>query len=736
MSVTNYDKDRIEKRKLIKGMEAPLRDQVVKKLYNKCVEDNLADKLDKAYHTASASMQPFLDKQKVYVKDLHDFSIGDSGGAFEGSSQLHLPMSFIVCKTYHARFMSALLGVDPPFSVKARREDGVDAVQYVEDLMRYTLKDWANYYKGIDSAVDGWLWSWITAGVGVMKIGWDEEIEQYTDVTNDMVPGLPQVVNDPTTGRDVLIPTENLEEREIVRTIRKFSGPCYTTVQLEDFLMVGGKGDPDAADMVFHRGWMTASELWQKVNQNRFDADAVEKVIQSGRDAMSGAINADIKHIRADDAGKAQLETEADFDRYEIMEVCLKHDTYGTGVLNEIVVWYHKTSRQLLRATYLRRIQANGERPYSVIHFHKRPEQDVSAGLLEVLHPLTKELDALHNIRIDTGLLMNNPIWFYRAASGMDPSMMQLEPGVGIPLDNPQTDVYFPPMPNKTAFTAQEEQVVMSYIERLTGVSDLSLGVQSGTQGAARTASGVKALLGENNANLDVQLRRMNMGWKKLLKTTFSMLRDRMDPKMSFRVTGNDGANVFRTIYSADLPDCDFELSANSSNSNKQVQIETAQQAMSVAMNPINLQLGVSDASTVYESQRVYLQSIGIKDTHRFLKKPQGFTLTLDPMEEFQRIVRGQEVPLSPNGDHEGFIAFAETMIQAQDKEQTLSEAQIGLLINQMRKHKQMKDALDQQAAQQAVSQQMQINANQGAPDMGAAFNPVQGNPGALPAPQ
>jgi hypothetical protein len=97
-------------------------------------------------------------------------------------------MPFTVCKTYHARFISALLDIDPPFSVKARREDGTDAIQPIEDLMKFTLFSWANSGEGIDEVVDTWVWNWCTTGTGIVKNRWLVEYEKYIDVERKWVP--------------------------------------------------------------------------------------------------------------------------------------------------------------------------------------------------------------------------------------------------------------------------------------------------------------------------------------------------------------------------------------------------------------------------------------------------------------------------------------------------------------------------------------------------------------------
>lgn len=725
----NNDQELLNKRRRnkLEGVDAPVRDRIVKKLYDKLNEQDIGKKVIEAWLTETANIAPALERQQVYLKDIDTWSPGDTEQPFAGSSNLHLPTAFIVCKTYHARFMQALLGVDPPFSVKARREDSVDQVELIEDFMRFTLTDWMNHHHGVEEVADTWLWKWVTTGTGILKHRWHTEYTRYIDVQAVPEAGAPQFVVDPQTGRESAIPTMVLRDKETPVVKTKFKGPVAELVELEDFRLIGGS-DPDTADMVLHRTWVTASDLWQMVDQKLVDEEVVKEIIRSGRNYKSGTDHTSIKQQRADIAGKASVDSEAEHDRYELIEGYVKCDVDDSGIDSDVVVLLHVQSRKLLRATYLCRVMPSGVRPFTVIHFHKRPGEQYGVGLPEIMHPLTVELDAMHNMRIDWGMITNMPFFFYRASSSLDPEILQLEPGAGIPVDNPQTDVYFPPIQNKTAFGAQEEAGIQSYIERLTGISDLSLGVMSGTQGAARTASGVRAILGESNNNLDVHLRRMNRGWRKFLRITYEQLRNRAEPGMVFNVTGKDGSQLFRQVYNpALLPDVDFELGANSANSNKAVQIETAQQLVQITTNPLYIQLGLTGPMQAYNALRNYISLIGVKDVHRYLAPPQGPSYVLTPEEEFNRVVRGQDVQVLPQADHEGFIAFSTRMIEAQDDVQTLSEGQVQMLVNQMRKHQEMQRALEEQAAQMAVRSQMQFNAQASsspAPTLNTAGNP------------
>jgi len=713
--------------------EAAMREQIVKKLLKRLREENYGQKLREAWHLETGRIQELLDRQIIYLRDLDEHLPADSEQPFGGSSNLHIPMPFIVSKTYQARFMQALWSVDPPFTVRARREDGVEKEEIIESFMRYVIYSWANQWRGIEEQVETWVKTWIDTGTGILKVRWENVWCQYDDIEDVAEPAPPAVVTD-DSGSEVLVPRMEIKTKEVKRKLKKFSGPVVEAINLEDFRMVGGSGDPDLADVVMHRSFMTASDMWSRVDQGLFDEEAVEEAIRGGENLKGSANGKAIDLVRTQQSGTSSVDSQVDLDRYEVMECYFKADVNNSGIASDLVAWVHLQSGQILRATYLHRVDPTGMRPFSVIHFHKRQGQEYGTGLLETLHPLSVELDAMHNMRIDNGIITNMPVGFYRASSGLDPETIQMEPGQLIPLDNPQTDVYFPPRPNSTAFGNQEEQAIQTYVERLTGVSDLSLGAMSGTQGATRTASGVRALMGESNANLDLHLRRLMRGWKKVLHLLYTQVALKSDPKMVFRVTGEDGRTAFQAVTrDLDLVAVDFELNANSANSNKSVQIEMTQQLMQLTMNPINIQLGISGPDQIYNAQKAYLASLGIKNPHSYIKKPQGYMLNLTPEEEFRRVIRGQEVPVPLNADHEGFMAFAESILQSQEKQQLLDEDQITLLIQQAKRHEEALQALQQQQAQAAAQQQMQMNAALSQQQAPPALNPLAGaDPGQM----
>jgi hypothetical protein len=714
LSELNQDRKVVDegRKERLKDVDAPLRDQIVQKLYQSLKEKNIGLTVSTMWSRGNANRSTWLERQKAYLASWDEHLIPSTEGPFDGSSQLHIPMPFIVAKTMHARFIQAIWQ-DPPLFTKARNEASLERVATVQDTMRYYLVDGANHNKGVESVVDRWVWDWVTSGSGLMKWRWDVTYTRFVDVDVVSEAGAPSLQE--VDGVQKMLPTVKQVEKEVKRTQKCFDGPVLDLVDLEDLLIIGGGGDPDLADAVIQRQYMTASELWTLVDRKIFNVDAVEAIIDGGPDSRDGALGNEIKTQRAMNAGQAQLDTDTDLDRYEILEGYLKVDVDGSGINSDVIVWVHPRSRELLRATYLYRVSKTGERPFIKADFHLRKDQEYGTGIVEILYPLSKEMDAIHNMRIDFGLISVMPFGFYRASSGIDPETISLEPGALIPVDNPQADVYFPNLGNRTVFGMQEEQAIQNMVERLTSISDMSLGMLS-QQGAARTATGARAVMGEMSSNLDVHLRRLNRGWKKALRYLLHMLQQRIPEGLSFRLSGDDGKDYWRTVrtQSEIAGDFDIEVSPNSATSNSAIQEEIATQILQMTSNPLDIQLGVITAAQRYESLKNWYQAKGVKDFGRYLNKPAAVTRVYTPEEEANRLLRGMEVPVTPEMDHEGFIAYVEhikndDMLLGQfNKEQTIQ------LEIQSRKHQQMLQALQQMAAQQANAQQMQMNAQMG----------------------
>jgi len=709
-------------------VEVPLRDQISKKLMDKVNELGLGLKLTQVWSVGNADRANWLRRQQQVLQDYDEFYESTAEGPFEQASSLHLPITFIVIKTMHARFLQALLGIDPPFQCKPRNEASVERAQNMQELVRYQLNYDMNCRNGAFEALDLWLWHWCASGSGLIKPHWKRKFTRYEDV--ELVPeqGVPifDVDND---GNEIMIPQILNKEVAKMKTEMLWEGIQLNFLFNEDVLIIGGQGDPQRADIVIQKEPLTASELLSFADQKIFDEDICREVIKSGKSHAGDDTTGTIKQQRKTNSAEHQLDSVAQLDRYNILECYLEADIDDSGINCDIVVWVHEGTGKVLRATYLHRINKNGKIPIKKIDFIRRPGQDYGMGLAEILHPLQTEIDAMHNMRIDFGLLSTMPFGFYRPTSSVKPEKIQIEPGSLYPLDNPQTDVVFPQLGNRTAFGHQEEAALNTIVERLTGISDLSLGVLSGNQGATRTATGTRALVGELSANLDVFLRRLNIGWKQLLEHCVDLNQQRLPIGFNFRVANDDDTEWWIKINdrSEIRGDFDIEVSPNSSTSNQQIREQRATQILNLTSNPLDMQLGIVSPLERYNAMRDYIKILGCKSASRYARKPEGVPQFMTPEEEANRVLRGIPVQVVPIMDHEGFIAYASHFLQDDNLAGQVDQEAYAALALQLRQHQEILENMKRMQAQQANRQQIIENSGLGVSGNNPGQNPLIG---------
>lgn len=709
----NDDKKVAEKRKKpLEGIEEPLAEQSPKKLLKKLENENFGRTVEQLWRQGNGDRSAWLTRQEAFLQQYDEFLDPIVDAPMAWASDLHLPVALTIGKTFHARFYSALMGTEPYCNVKARKAANEDRTTLVSDLMHYAMKSWANDYNGIEAEIDTFVWNWAMRGIGVLKMSWDKRYSRILDVVKRPRPVVKIVIG--PEGQEVPVETIEFDEVEEEMIIEDCNAPRLRRVAPENLVIIGGGGDIDQADAVLEQVQMTASDLWTLVDQGVFDEDAVKEIIKGGDQPKAIDQNAGITQMQSDKSGAASMDKSFDLDRYQIIEAYVKKDVDGSGINSDIVTWSDLKSGRLLRATYLHRInRKTKKRPYAKADFYIREGQTYGIGLVELTYSICNEIDSLNNMALDFGLLSTLPFGYYRAGSNLTQETISVEPGSLIPVEDPQS-IFFPTLGNRATFSMQHLQFLFTIIERLTGISDLNLGV-IGAQGATRTASGVRAIMSESNNNLDIFLRRLNRAMRKAFQYTFAMVQEKMPEGFEFRVFGDNGEDYFQVIKSRDeiAGHFDFEFEPNSASSNPSIRMDTASQVVQLTSNPLDIQLGIITPVQRYAALKNYLIAMGVKDYGKFIQKPQNMERTFTPEEMASRILSGVDVPVSPNMDLQGFVAYAQEIMDSDELLGQFNQQQALALAAKQKEAMQMMEALKQMAAQQANSQQMQRNSQQ-----------------------
>jgi hypothetical protein len=687
-----------------KDVELNLRYRIPKKLANleEVKYTKIATYIDQQIESSQDERTEFIDRLANYREIWTNFQRTGLNPAFEGASDVHVPLAFSHIKAMHARIYNAVMGMDPIFSLKPRTAVSEEKQETKETILNWAVTDFANNGDGWEAAIDQDIWSFVADGTSVTKQPWKRDVRKFVDVEEKLI--RPIQLDD--NGHP------KYEEKEVEREEIVYDGPMLETVKLEDFYIIGDNAeDVDSADMVAHRQQYTRSDLIKMSNLGFFRADATQRVVakepQVLGDTFTKGDQSVLKQLDEYASGINKGATSAGIRSYIIYEVYFRYDIDDDGIDEELVAWMEESSREILRLTYLERVGPGGKRPFTLKKLIPRKGSPYGIGFGEMLYGLNNEVDAIHNMRLDFGTLQNVPFFFYRAASGVNPQTIKVGPGKGIPLDDPNGDVSFPQFQGNTAYGFNEEAKVTSYAENATSLSPLALGQQS-QQGLGRTATGAAALVSEMNVNLDILIRRYQRGFKRNLHILDLQLQDLLPLGSMIRVAGLDGKNTYMRFDNRDdlKWSTDYELAGNSSTSNKAVQRETAQMILQTVSNPIFLQAGIASSGNLYQAARNMLVKSEVKNIDAYLTKPEDVQDNpYSAKDELSAILGGIRLPKDVKDKHEQKLALFNEFEQSDDFG-LLDDEHLPLYLEYKDWHEQMANAMNAQANNPLIQNQ------------------------------
>lgn len=637
--------------------------------------------------------QQWLQRLISYRQSWQDFVSAGLDPAFEGSHNVHVPMAFASIKAMHSRIFQAVMGIKPAFSLKPRTKIPETYKEDKEELLNWVIEAYANKFEGWEQVVDQDIWMFVGDGTSITKQYWLKDVRKFTDVEEEV-------------RRPIQLDEEGyplMDEKEIEKEEVLYDCPILENVKLEDLYIIGRKAtDCDDADMVCHSQQYTKSDLIKMAKLGFFfqeQVDAVIAVEPAINNPSPNRMNTAAKQLDDFTTGLNKLGSLAGTRTYNIYETYLRYDIDDDGIDEELVVWVEDNSKRVLRITYLERVGPGSKRPFVVKKFIPQNEGPYGKGLGEVLYGLGNEIDYLHNQRLDYGTLQNLPFFFYRAASGLNPISLKLGPGMGVPVDDPQGDVNFPRLNGNTAYGFQEEAQVTRYSENASGITQFSLGNMQ-SQGATRTATGTAALVNELNANIDIHIKRYQRGYRKNLIILDNQLQDLLPLGTTIRVVGMDGADIYKRFENREAIkwQADFDLTANSINSNKAIERETAQMLLQQLANPIALQTGIATQTNLYAAYKNLLQKFEIRDIDAYITKPADAPDSpFSAKDEINMIIVGVEPPLVVKDKHDEKLAFFDAF-EKDDDFSWMTQDHMPLYRKVRDYHAQMSQAINSQA--------------------------------------
>ena len=375
-------------------------------------------------------------------------------------------------------------------------------------------------------------------------------------------------------------------------------------------------------------------------------------------------------------------------------------------------------------------------------------------GFGALLSDLEDEATSNSRLFASAGELSVWPITFYKPGGGMKPGATRLEPGMLIPTEDPNSVKVVEIHPN-LSYAEARQQDILATAERVTGITDQSLGRAVDRPNAPRTATGQLALIEEGNvrAYLDGTILREDM--EQVIGDIWELDCD-LVPKtqqgLFFRVTEEQANGLFDVKQGGAYMTpkefggrFDFRLkfatTVYARQAKKQEFLAFYQAAV---MNPLCMQ----NPTALWALLNMLAKQFSI-DFEDIIPKPPQLDQPKRPDQEWTEMLEGQTVEVNPMDHDDLHLQQHYQQLEDERKDPDRDAQAIGLLVKHILDHQQQKrtkmlmQALTSQLMNSITPQQQpgvdpqmanhlaqMYQAQQGPPQPGMGAPQIQPTPG------
>lgn len=593
------------------------------------------------------------ERRKEYMPQFDNLMRTNTTGPWPGSANFNVPVTMWMLRQMHARIMAALIGDDYGFTTIPREKMDRRVAETVDQTMRWAVTSYANEWKGIGLTIDDWVWDVCKEGWGVLKDRWEIKDTKVALTEEDL-----EKINRSRGEQEVL--------ESMIQIIRTFDGPCVEALDHEAILFPGDMEDGmdlNQPDLVAHLIMMSEDQINSRVEEGLWDRKIAEQILKSPSKGSSGNLQYDdMQRLKESFQGVKTISTERDAKKFPIYECFARYDVDNDGFSEDVVFYLDPRSRLIPRWTTLDRVSPKLiTRPLHKVDFIRRQRRSYGIGMAELLYSIQREVNAMHNQRIDFGTIASIPFFFFKPGSGMKKEKIHLEPGMGVPLDNPATDVNFPKFNTNVLYTKAEEAQLITFAEKLLSLPPITNGQSPSPAGPTMHATGFVGLLNEIGVDFDVVLKHFKFGYESTLEAMHANMEFRMPKGYKFRVLGSqnqeltDEKGETREMESdrfAIAGNFDFKIKANSRTLNREAQKQDAMAQLTVLMNPLLLQTGIVTPYNLYNGVENALKKRGELECDLFITKPGMSEQPLTTLNEIVLCTQGEVPRIVLNDDH------------------------------------------------------------------------------------
>jgi len=412
-------------------------------------------------------------------------------------------------------FLPRLVTQKPSIIVESRGDEKLPAAANHRQVLDY---QWSALK--IPMVIEQWEKEALIYGTGIVKTGWEKKTmhRKFRMSTED--------------GRSA-----EAEDPEFV--VR--DAPFIALVPLENFYPEPGAPDIVNARYVCERSKKTYWEIEALAKELGWDMGAVKRLKD--------------KHLsNADVSGQDKLKTD-------------REGTFGTSdsrqAKNRAQIWefelveYWEDGRYCVVVTDPEEILVNdynpfwhGKKPYLRIVDNSLPGEFYGVGEPEVLESIATELNALHNLRLESVNRSVFQMWKVRLGSPITPNTTEFKPS-GIVWVTQQDDIepLYQHQPNMALY--REEDGLRTWAQIATGANDNFQGVGSDLQQETATGASILAQAAASRVGMKF-LQLSSMGLEPLGEMLISLNEQHMETEQTIKIVGPEGL-LHQKLGPADL---------------------------------------------------------------------------------------------------------------------------------------------------------------------------------------
>ena len=271
-------------------------------------------------------------------------------------------------------------------------------------------------------------------------------------------------------------------------------------------------------------------------------------------------------------------------------------------------------------------------------------------GVINKVKELAEEIDAIFNQMTDAHTLAVLRPFFYDPSGDVDAPAIVLGPNKGIPVSDPQKNVYFPQIDIPTERLINAIRMVLEFVERLTAASEYIMGRESGIVGGSGTATRTNAIMQSAEIRFTLPSERLRQGAAAILTTELDLLQLNIPEGFEQLALGQDGEPIFKQ---GELSDEGLSgkftayLLPDPSMGSKQTERDLMSMVYSILMQ--NIIVG-TDPSKIYQVTYDWLKAYGLEEQAKKYLGPAPSMDDIDtPEDENTLMVQGDFARVKAN---------------------------------------------------------------------------------------